>query len=78
MRLIWKALDVKPTYILALKRGNLKYKIIELTTNSKNENIRHLYERINEFRSGYKPRNNLVKDENCNRFADLHNILNRR
>jgi hypothetical protein len=26
---------------------------------------------------GYQPRNNLVKDENCNLLADSHNILNR-
>jgi hypothetical protein len=28
------------------------------------------------FKSGYQPRNNLVKDENGNVFADSHNILN--
>jgi hypothetical protein len=29
------------------------------------------------FKSGYQPRNNLVKDENGNMLADSHNILNR-
>jgi hypothetical protein len=31
---------------------------------------------INEFKRGYQPRNNLVKDESCNLLADSHNILN--
>jgi hypothetical protein len=32
---------------------------------------------INEFKRGYQPRNNLVKDENGDLLADSHNILNR-
>jgi hypothetical protein len=42
----------------------LEREINELATNSKNKNIRDLYRRINEFKRGYQPRNNLVKDEN--------------
>jgi hypothetical protein len=38
--------------------------------NNKNKNVRVLYRGINEFKKGYKSRNNLVKDE------DSHNILN--
>jgi hypothetical protein len=34
-----------------------------LATNSKNKNIRDLCRRINEFKSDYQPRSNLVKDE---------------
>jgi hypothetical protein len=49
----------------------------ELATNSKNKNIRNLYRGINEFKRGYQPRNNLVKDENGDLLADSHNILNR-
>jgi hypothetical protein len=41
------------------------------------KNIRDLYRGINEFKGGYKPRNNLVKDENGDLLADSHNILNR-
>jgi hypothetical protein len=52
----------------------LKYKINELASNSKNKNIRHLYRRANEFKRGYQPRNNLVKDENGELLADSHNI----
>jgi hypothetical protein len=35
-----------------------------------------LYRGINEFKRGYQPRNNLVKDENGDLLADSHNILN--
>jgi hypothetical protein len=31
----------------------------------------------NEFKRGYQPRNNLVKDENGDLLPDCHNILNR-
>jgi hypothetical protein len=40
--------------------------------NSKNKNIRDLYRRINEFKRGYQPRSNLVKDENSDLLADSH------
>jgi hypothetical protein len=60
------------------KRKYLKDKIDELTTNSKNKNIRDLCRGINEFKRGYQPRNNVVKDENGDLLADSHNILNRR
>jgi hypothetical protein len=52
----------------------LKDKINELATNSKN--IRDLYRQIKDFRTGFKPRNNLIKDENGDILADSHNILN--
>jgi hypothetical protein len=32
---------------------------------------------MNEFKRGYQPKNNLVKDGNGNLLADSHNILNR-
>jgi hypothetical protein len=54
----------------------LKEKINELRTNSKNKNIRKLYRRINTFKRGYRPRNNLVKDENGDLLADSHTIIN--
>jgi hypothetical protein len=56
---------VKSADISGIKtREYLKDKINELAMNSKNKNIRDLYERINEFKRGYRRRNNLVKDEN--------------
>jgi len=34
----------------------------ELETNSKNKNIRDLYRGINDFKKGYQPRCNIVKE----------------
>jgi hypothetical protein len=52
-------------------------KFDELATNSKNKNIRDLYRGINDFKMGYPPGSNLVKDQNGDLLADPHNILNR-
>jgi hypothetical protein len=59
------------------KRERLKEKINELESNSKNKNIRDLYRGINEFKKGYQPRSDLVKDERGDLLADPHKILNR-
>jgi hypothetical protein len=64
-------------YFRNKKREYLKDKINELATDSKNKNIRDLYRGINEFKTGYQPRNNLVKDKNGDLLADSYNILNR-
>jgi hypothetical protein len=45
------------------KREYLKDKINELESNTENKNIRDLYRGLNEFKKGYQPRTNLVKDE---------------
>jgi hypothetical protein len=45
------------------KREYLKGKINKLELNSKNKNIRDLYRDINEFKKGYQPRTNSVKNE---------------
>jgi hypothetical protein len=58
------------------KRDCLKDKINELESNSKN-NIRDLYRGVNEFKKGYQPRTNFVKDERGDLLADPHKILNR-
>jgi hypothetical protein len=50
--------------------------INELALNSKNKN-RDLYTGTNEFKRGYQPRNDVVKDENADLLAVSHNILNR-
>jgi hypothetical protein len=47
----------------------------ENNNSSKYKNIRNLYRGINEFKKGYQPRSNMVKDENGD-FADFHNLLN--
>jgi hypothetical protein len=59
------------------KREYLKDKINELELSSKNKNIRDLYRATNEFKKGYQPRTNLVKDERVGLLADTHRILNR-
>jgi hypothetical protein len=58
------------------KRQYLKDKINELESNGKNKNIRDLYRGINEFKKGYRPRINLVKDDRGDLLADPHKILN--
>jgi hypothetical protein len=54
----------------------LKGKINELETNNK-KNIRDLYRSINEFKKGYEPRINYIKNENGNLPADPKNVLYR-
>jgi hypothetical protein len=57
------------------EREYLKGKINDLATNSKNRNVRDLYREINEYKRGYQPRSNFVKDENGDLLADS-NIIN--
>jgi hypothetical protein len=57
------------------KREYFKGKINELDSNNKN-NIRDLYKGMNEFKRGYQPRTNLVKDERGELVADPHKIWN--
>ena len=45
------------------KKAYLKAKIEDLETNSKIKNIRDLYRGINDFKKGYQPRTNIVKEE---------------
>jgi hypothetical protein len=44
------------------KREYLKDKCNEIELNSQNKNIRDLYRGITEFKKGYQPKTNLVKD----------------
>jgi hypothetical protein len=55
----------------------LKDKINELETNSKHKNIRDLYRGITEFKKGYQPKTNLVKDEKGDLLADPQKMLTR-
>jgi hypothetical protein len=64
-------------YFRKKRREYLKAKINELQTNSKNENIRQLYRGISDFKKGYQPRTNIVKDEKGDLVADYHSILAR-
>jgi hypothetical protein len=57
------------------KKAHLKAKIEELETNSKIKNIRDLYRDISDFKKGYQPRTNIVKDDKGDLVADSHSIL---
>jgi hypothetical protein len=54
----------------------MKDKINELESNSK-KTITDLYRGIHEFKKGYQPRTNLVKNERGDLLVNLHKILNR-
>jgi hypothetical protein len=55
----------------------LKGKINDLETNIKSKSIRELYRGINEFKKGYHPRINIIKDKIGHLLADSQNVLNR-
>jgi hypothetical protein len=57
------------------KKEYLKAKTNELETNNKNKNIRDLYRGINDFKKGYQPRTNVVKDEKGDLVAGSHIML---
>ena len=59
------------------KKAYLKAKIEDLETNSKIENISNLYRGIHDFKKGYQPRTNTVKDKKGDLFTDSHSILAR-
>jgi hypothetical protein len=59
------------------KREYLKDIIDDIETNNNNKNIRDLYRGINEFKKGYQPRINIIKDENGNLLTDPQSVLNR-
>jgi hypothetical protein len=59
------------------KREYLKDRINELDSNSKNNDTRAHYRGINEFKKGYQPRIDLVKDKTSDLLVDPHRILNR-
>jgi hypothetical protein len=59
------------------EREYLKDKTNEFVSNSKNKDIRDLYRGKNEFKKGYQPRTNLVKDDRGDILAEPHKILNK-
>ena len=59
------------------KKAYLKAKIEELETNSKRKNIRDFNRGISDFKKGYQPRTNVVKDEKGDLVADSYSIVAR-
>jgi len=59
------------------RKEYLKAKAEELETNSKVKNIRDLYRDISDFKKGYQPRTNMVKDEKSDLVSGSHSILAR-
>jgi len=58
-------------------KAYMRAKIEEIETNSKIKNIRDLYRGINDFKKGYQPRCNIVKDEKSDLVADSHSSVAR-
>jgi hypothetical protein len=59
------------------KKKYLKAEIVELLTNSKMKTIRYFYRGITEFKRGYQPRTNIIKDEKGDLVTGSHSILAR-
>jgi len=58
-------------------KAYLRAKIEKLETNRKIQNIRDLYMRISDFKKGFQPRCNIVKDEKGDLVAESHSIVAR-
>jgi hypothetical protein len=59
------------------RKEYLKHKLEELETNSEINNIMDFYRDINDFKKGYQPRTDIVKDETGDFVADCLSILAR-
>jgi hypothetical protein len=59
------------------KKVYLRAKFEEIETNSKVKIIRDLYRSINDFKKGYQPITNVVKDEKIYLVEDSYSILAR-
>jgi len=57
------------------KKEYLKDMIDALETNIKIKNIRDFYRGISDFKKGYQPRINIVKDKKGDLVTDFHSIL---
>jgi hypothetical protein len=54
------------------RRQYFKGKTNELEVKNKDKNIGDLYSGVSEFKRGYQPRTNYIKDEDGDLFADSH------
>jgi hypothetical protein len=67
----------RPACISRVERGTMWKQINGLAANNKNTNVRDPYRGINEFKTGYQCRSNLVKNEDGDLLSHSQNILNR-
>ena len=65
------------THFRNKEKEYLKSKIEELETNSKIKIITKLFRGINDFKKGYQPRTNIVKEEKGDLVPDSYSILAR-
>jgi C4-type Zn-finger protein len=63
--------------IISGRKAYLTAKIEDPETNSKIKHIRDLYRDINDFKEGYQPITNIIKDEKGDLVAGFHSILAR-
>ena len=59
------------------KKAYLKIKIEDPETKSKIKNLRDLYRGISDFKKGYQPRNNIVKNKTDDLVTGIYSILAR-
>jgi len=59
------------------KKAYLRTKIEEFETNNKVQNTRDFYRGISDFKMGYQPRCNIVKDKKGDLVTDSHGIVAR-
>ena len=52
------------------ERHQKEVKVEELETSSKIKSIRDLYRGVNDFKKGYRPRTNILKDDKGDLVAD--------
>jgi hypothetical protein len=57
------------------KKEYLKAEIDKRETNSKIKNVRDLYRCISDFKKGYQPRTNIVREEKGDCVTDCHSTL---
>jgi len=65
------------THFRNKKKAYLRAKIVGIENNGNIKNIRDMYRRIIDFKKGYQPRCNRVKDEKGDLIADSYNIVAR-
>jgi len=56
------------------KKEYLKAKFVVLETYRNLKDIRDFHRGVSDFKKGYQPRSNIVKDEKCDLVTDCHTL----